>query len=75
MQALCLSDVGPYRGMYTTAGRGCEAGKPNTYGAVDSPGEEEEIAALYAEDDAVAAELAKAIANVLNESLASKGEQ
>lgn len=51
MQAWCLSDHAPYRGMYTIATQGCEAGKPNTHGAIDSPGQEEEIAALYAEDD------------------------
>lgn len=48
VQALCLSQHAPYRGMYTTGVQGCEAGKPNTYGAIDSPGEEDQLADMYA---------------------------
>lgn len=52
VQAYCLAQGGPYSGQYTYADQGCGAGKPNTYGAVDTPGEMEWIAARYAKEDA-----------------------
>jgi hypothetical protein len=52
MQAYCLVQDGPLSGRYTTGSQGCDRGKSNQHGAVDSPGEEHEVASLYAEDDA-----------------------
>lgn len=52
IQAYCLVSDGPYSRQYTTADQGCGAGKSNTYGAIDTPGEEEWIAARYAKEDA-----------------------
>lgn len=43
---------GPLAGKYTAGFQGCEAGKSNQYGAIDTPHEEDEIARLYAESDA-----------------------
>lgn len=51
MEAYCLSDHGPYRGMYTTGTNGCEAAKAGPYGAIDTPGQEAELAALYKQYD------------------------
>jgi hypothetical protein len=52
MQAYCLVQGGPLSGRYTIGSQGCALGKSNQHGAIDSPGEEDEIAMLYAEDDA-----------------------
>lgn len=52
MQAYCLVQGGPHSGRYTTGSQGCALGKSNQYGGIDSPGEEDDIARLYAEDDA-----------------------
>lgn len=52
VKAVCLVTDGPLSGQYTAGFQGCSLGKSNQYGAVDTRGEEEEIAALYAEDDA-----------------------
>jgi hypothetical protein len=52
MQAYCLVQGGPLSGRYTIGLQGCAAGKSNQHGAIDSPGEEDDIAELYEEDDA-----------------------
>lgn len=52
VMAMCLVDTGPLSRKYTAGYQGCEMGKSNQWGAVDCRGEEEEIARLYAEDDA-----------------------
>lgn len=52
MQAYCLVEGGPLSGQYTVNWQGCDKGKINTYGAVDTPYKEAEIAGLYAKDEA-----------------------
>lgn len=52
MQAYCLVQDGPLSGQYTTGSQGCALGKSNQHGAIDTPGEEADIAFLYDTDDA-----------------------
>lgn len=53
IKALCLSGESPYRGRYTTEGQACPNWKSGELGAVDTPGEEENLAALYADLDSI----------------------
>lgn len=55
IEAYCLVEGGPFSGRYTTGSQGCDKGKSNQYGAIDTDDPSRSpsvIERLYAEDDA-----------------------
>lgn len=52
IQAYCLVSDGPFSGRYMTGNQGCDSGKSNQHGAVDTRGVEAWIEKAYAKDDA-----------------------
>lgn len=51
--AMCINSGSPEKGKYKADYQKCDKWASGHYGAIDSPGEAEEIARLYTEEDAV----------------------
>ena len=51
VQAMCISDESSERSKYKHGSENCNKWASGHHGAIDSPGESEEIIRLYAEED------------------------